>query len=102
MILIAGSLTLPDGALRDVRPAMEAQIIATRQDRGCLDYDCAIDVLDPNRLLIHERWEDQDSLTAHLAQPHVLNFTRALAAAGARDVSLQAYDTDGGRPLIGD
>jgi quinol monooxygenase YgiN len=39
----------------------------SRAEPGCLEYTFSADPLDPSRVLLFEKWEDQSSLDAHLA-----------------------------------
>jgi quinol monooxygenase YgiN len=67
MVIVAGSFVVAaadrDAFLEGRRSAMEA----SRAEPGCLDYVFAADPLDPERVVLFERWEDQAALDAHLA-----------------------------------
>jgi quinol monooxygenase YgiN len=41
----------------------------SRAEPGCLEYTFSEDPLDDGRVLLFERWVDQESLNAHLAVP---------------------------------
>ncbi len=41
---------------------------ASRQEEGCLEYVIAADPLDPERVVVSERWESMEHLEAHLAR----------------------------------
>jgi quinol monooxygenase YgiN len=38
---------------------------ASRADQGCLEYVLAADPLDPERVILSERWESTDDLNRH-------------------------------------
>jgi quinol monooxygenase YgiN len=38
---------------------------ASRADKGCLEYVLAADPLDPERIILSERWESTDDLNQH-------------------------------------
>lgn len=67
MLIVAGSI--------EVDPARRAAFLASRTEtmrrsraeEGCLEYTFSADPLDPGRVLLFERWEDQAALDAHLA-----------------------------------
>ncbi|MDD3155204.1 MAG: putative quinol monooxygenase, partial [Victivallaceae bacterium] len=50
----------------------------SRQDAGNLGYDIQPDALNEGVFLAQERWQDQPSLDAHLAQPHFQKFASAI------------------------
>ena len=66
-VIVAGSFVVAaadrEAFLEGRRPAMEA----SRAEPGCLDYVFAADPLDPERVVLFERWADQAALDAHLA-----------------------------------
>ncbi|WP_328590683.1 putative quinol monooxygenase [Kosakonia quasisacchari] len=45
-----------------------------RKRAGNLSYDVAVEDLLAGRVLISERWKDQDALSVHLAAPHTRAF----------------------------
>jgi len=62
VIIIAGSLRV-DPADRDRYLAAVGPITAqARQARGCLDFVQAADPLEPDRIVIFERWESAEDL----------------------------------------
>jgi quinol monooxygenase YgiN len=67
MVIVAGSFVVAaadrDAFLEGRRSAMEA----SRAEPGCLDYVFSADPLDPERVVLVERWADQAALDAHLA-----------------------------------
>src|SRR3954471_25066471 len=67
MVIVAGSFVVAasdrDAFIEGRRSGMEA----SRAEAGCLDYVFAADTLDPERVVLFERWADQAALHAHLA-----------------------------------
>ncbi len=41
---------------------------SSRQEEGCLEYVMACDPLDPERVVLSERWESMEDLQHHLAR----------------------------------
>lgn len=99
MILVAGSFVVGEGSMAALLPVLQSQMAITRAEPGCIEYGFSADLSHPRRIVILERWESQEALSTHLAQPHMAPFLAALQQAGATEVTLRAYDTDGGRPL---
>ena len=99
MILVVGSFEV-DPMDRDAFIATRLeQMRISRDEPGCLEYTFAADPLDPRRVVLVERWDDQASIDAHLAA------LRARQAGG--DVptasiagSIVLYDVAGERRML--
>lgn len=64
MLIIAGHLQVaPDGRDRFVAAAATA-VRAALAAPGCLDFSVTADTVDPGRVRIFERWEDEATLLA--------------------------------------
>jgi quinol monooxygenase YgiN len=99
MILVVGTVRVPDGAFESAKTAMEAQIAATREEDGCIRYAYAQDVLDPNVMHVSEAWRDRDALKAHFSAPHMATWRAATAGIGFTDRNLRIYETDEGQAV---
>ena len=64
MLIVAGHLIVDsaarDGYVADCVPVVEA----ARAAPGCLDFSITADTVDPDRVLVHERWESEETLLA--------------------------------------
>ncbi|MBA3744842.1 putative quinol monooxygenase [Sporichthya sp.] len=62
MLIIAGTLTVAaadrDAYVRDCVVAVEA----ARAHRGCLDFSVSADPVDPGRINVYERWDNEADL----------------------------------------
>lgn len=76
-------------AIRDAIATMES---ASRAEAGCSDYTFAVELNDPNKLRITERWENQAALEAHFATPHMAAFNEAIAEVQPRAMDLKCYE----------
>jgi quinol monooxygenase YgiN len=65
----------------------------SRLEDGCLEYTFAADPLEPGRVILFERWENQAALDAHLAAISVTTSVTPRAAA------IMLYDVAGERRL---
>lgn len=93
MIIVGGTFEV-DPAQRDAFLAERAERMRTsRAEAGCIEYTFAADPLEPGRVILFERWEDQASLDAHLAGPS------PATAIAARSMSIVLYDVAGERRL---
>jgi quinol monooxygenase YgiN len=64
MLIIAGHLVL-DANGRDAYVAECVEVVqAARRAPGCLDFSITVDSVDPTRVRIYERWDDEALLLA--------------------------------------
>ena len=99
MIIIMGTVRIPESAIDRVRPAMETMLAASRAEDGCHTYNYAQDVLDPCVIHVSERWRDRAALKAHFESPHMAQWRAASAGLGLSDRNLALYEGDEGTPL---
>lgn len=101
MIIVMGHAKLGTGEIDRLAAEMEAQIKATRAEDGCLHYGFSRDVLDPDTLVISERWRDNEAIAVHFASPHMAAFNKALGSAKILELSVKAYENGEERTLMG-
>jgi quinol monooxygenase YgiN len=65
----------------------------SRAEDGCLEYTFAADPLEPGRVILFERWENQAALDAHLAA------ISAATEVTPRSVEVNLYEVTGERSL---
>lgn len=102
MIIVMGHARLAAGEIDRLRDAMERQIVATNAEPGCLHYSFSRDVLDPDTLIISERWEDQAAIDAHFKSAHMAEFNAVLGTAKLLGLSVKAYENGQVRTLMGE
>jgi quinol monooxygenase YgiN len=67
-VIVQGAFILdPDDRDRFVEASLES-MRSSRQEAGCVEYVMAADPLDPERVILSERWESMEHLREHLAQ----------------------------------
>lgn len=99
MIIIAGTVRIPSGAIEAARPAMEKMLSASRAEPGCIRYSYALDVLDDGLVHVSEAWIDREALAAHFHTPHMAEWRAALTEIGVSDRNLRLYETDEGESV---
>ncbi|MEP0392104.1 MAG: putative quinol monooxygenase [Erythrobacter sp.] len=99
MLIVLAEATLGAGALEEGRAAFTAMIEASRKEEGCITYSYAIDVLDPLKLIIVEKWVDDAALAHHFGTPHMATFQGALAGLDISITELKKFQADDGSPL---
>lgn len=70
-IIIHAWIEFADAATRDeaIRLTAPIQWRTRTEEPGCLEYAFAADPCVPNRVTIHELWEDHASVLAHFVHP---------------------------------
>ncbi len=99
MILIAGTVRIPAGAIDAVRPAMEKMLAASRAESGCIRYAYALDVLDEGLVHVSEAWTDRAALVAHFQTAHMAEWRAEFGALGVTERDLRLYETDEGEVI---
>jgi quinol monooxygenase YgiN len=97
-VIVQGTFSVdPSERDRFVETSIDA-MRSSRQEEGCLEYVMAADPLDPERVVLSERWESMDHLQQHLAQQK--NGARAVGARPApRSVEITLFEVATSRPL---
>jgi quinol monooxygenase YgiN len=93
VIIVNGTFEV-DPDERDAFLAERGERMRTsRAEAGCLEYTFAADPLQPERVVLFERWASQADLDAHLAGPS------PATQIAARRYSITLYDVTGEREL---
>ena len=99
MIIVAGTIRVPENKIEALLPTAEATLLATRKEKGCIVYSYAFDVLDRGLIRIYEEWESLANLQDHLKQPHMGPWRAKLAEIGATDRSIKRFEVGAGEQL---
>jgi quinol monooxygenase YgiN len=101
MIIVTGYARFADGEIERLKPALAANIEATRAEPGCARYSYSVDLADPNLLHISEEWSDEEAIAAHMAAPHMAELMAALGSAGLEAISVNAYEAQFLKTILG-
>ena len=66
MIIVAGTIRIPENKIDAFLPTARATLAATRKETGCILYSYAFDVEDRGLVRIYEEWESLPHLEAHM------------------------------------
>jgi quinol monooxygenase YgiN len=99
MIIVAGTIRVPEDKVEALIPVARATLAATRAEPGCISYSYAFDIEDRGLIRIFEEWESRAHLEAHFKQPHMVPWREKLAEAGASDRKLKRYESDSGEQM---
>lgn len=67
MLIVAGHFDVDPDKREEFVASRLDEIRHTREEAGCIEYGFYFDAMDPGRVGILERWEDQAALDAHVA-----------------------------------
>lgn len=75
---IIAVLKAKDGQRENLKSALQALILPTRQEPGCLDY-ALFQLQDSEDVFyMRESWKGQEALDAHIALPHFQAFVQQM------------------------
>ena len=78
--------------------AAEPLMRASEAEDGCDTYLMMADPLDPGRVRIFERWQSEEALAAHFAEPHC-QFGAAMGGLGVTGSDVVKYQISSSGPL---
>ena len=71
MYTIIGTVTARPETRDELHELLMAQVVPTRAEAGCINYDYHVDAADPCTFVFYENWTNRAALDAHLAMPHL-------------------------------
>jgi quinol monooxygenase YgiN len=98
IVIVQGVFSInPDDRDRFVDASIES-MCSSREEEGCLEYVIAADPVDPERVVLSERWESMDHLQRHLTRQK--NATRGGEPRPTpHNVEITLYEVATSRPL---
>jgi len=99
-VLIIGTITVDPDRRDELLAAIAPLVGRTREEEpGCLDYAFTADTVEADRVVVVERWRDEESLAAHFAHPNFLATKSALRSNGSGASSIDKYRVDLAEPV---
>lgn len=98
MLIISGYMYIDPSVLEQFMGELKLLANAVRQRDGNLSYNAVVEDYQTGRLLISERWIDQDALKAHLIKTDTVEFINRWQ--GKMKGELFKYDTCNERGLM--
>jgi quinol monooxygenase YgiN len=99
VVIVGGAFEVEPGQREEFLAARHDSMRRSRAERGCLEYTMSADPIDPGRVVLFERWADQESLDAHLSA--MRNAPPSSAAVTPKSATVTVYDVTGERSLGG-
>jgi quinol monooxygenase YgiN len=66
MLIVAGAFEVDPAERDDFLAGRLEAMRTTRTESGCLEYVMSADPVDPTRVMLFERWQDQAAFDAHM------------------------------------
>jgi quinol monooxygenase YgiN len=101
MLMVLAEAVVEEGAVDKLAAAMRTVEEETLKEPGCLGYAFSVDVSDPHKVRITERWESMQALEAHFGMPHMAAFGAAMSQAPPKSMQVKVYEIAGEVPLPG-
>jgi len=98
-VAVLGILRFPPERMADIRPHLKTLVETTYRTDGCVAYDVAEDPFDPGLVRFAELWPDHESLSRHLAAPHIEPWREVARRCGLLERKFTAYDITGMREV---
>jgi quinol monooxygenase YgiN len=92
MIVVNVIIDSTEADVAALRQAIAEMEKASRAEPGCEDYTFSVELNDPTRLRVTERWRDAESLRAHFLTPHMAAFNAAMAKRAPRGAVVKCYE----------
>jgi quinol monooxygenase YgiN len=80
MLIVVARYVVKEGREDTVVQLMRSNAEASRQEPDCLEFSVYQDVDDPRRVLLYERYTDEDAFQAHHRTPHFRDLVEAQVA----------------------
>ena len=91
-ILIVGTIEVDPQRRAALLEAIRPLVALTRDEEpGCLDYAFTADTVDHDRVVVVERWADEQSLAAHFEHPNFFATKRALRDNGSGPSHIEKF-----------
>ena len=79
MVYVIATLHIHPEKRADFLENARTVIAHTVKEEGCLSYDLASSITEPNEFVFVERWASREALAAHFDTPHLQEWRRVSA-----------------------
>ena len=101
MLIVLAEARFDPAQTEQVRSVARPMIEASRAEPGCVGYDYAFDLLEPDLMRVRELWRDEQALKDHFATPHMAAFLKALHALRPKGLTVKCYKLGPERTMPG-
>ncbi len=92
MIVVNAEIETTEDNIEAMKAAIAKMEAASREEAGCYDYTFSVELNNPAKMRITERWESMEALAAHFGMPHMADFQAAMAANPPKSVEAKFYE----------
>jgi quinol monooxygenase YgiN len=92
MIVVNAVVTSKPEDIAALQSAIHTMEAASREESGCSDYTFSVELNNPNKLRITEKWLSLEALKAHMATPHMADFQAAMGAHPPASLEVTFYE----------
>ena len=71
MIYVIAELSIKPGSVEKATAAARKAVAETVKEDGCIFYQMHLNISDPTKLIVVERWASREALDAHMHTPHL-------------------------------
>ena len=94
MIVINAIITAKEETIAAMTDAIGKMEQASLAEDGCHEYCFSVEISNPTKMRITERWESAADLAAHFATPHMAEFQAAMAANPSEGTEVHCYEAN--------
>ena len=92
MIVVNAIIESTEADIAAMKSAIADMEVASQAEEGCWDYTFSVELNDPTKLRITERWESLEALQAHFQTPHMETFQAAMGANPPLKLDVKFFD----------
>ncbi|MFT5209102.1 MAG: quinol monooxygenase YgiN [Flavobacterium sp.] len=92
MIVVNATVHTNEEAISAMTAAITKMEQASRAEAGCLDYTFSVELSEPHKLRITERWDSMEVLAAHFSTPHMADFQSTLGKHPPEELTVHFYE----------
>lgn len=78
---------------------MRAMIMASRLEKGCVEYSYSEDAMEPGLIRVKEIWASCEALRRHFESDHIKNWRSTWEALHISDHRLALYEVGDSEPI---
>jgi quinol monooxygenase YgiN len=95
MIIITGTVVVTPENRAAFLDAARRQVMASREEAGCISYHCGEDAFAPGAFTFVEKWRDAEAVQIHFAKNYSIEFASAARRLAANVPVVEIHDVAG-------
>lgn len=99
MIVVNAIVQTTQEDILALQEAISIMEVASRQESGCEDYTFSVELSDPTKIRITEKWQTVEALQAHMTTPHMAAFQKAMGEHPPSSLDVKCYEVQEIQPF---